>query len=63
MKATDLKIGDTFKKQGIMHKVIKITNEEYKNGVKSLMVECLSTMNNKILGQSTFHFKLTTKGI
>jgi len=61
MKASELKIGDTFRKQGILHKVIKITNEQYKNGKQSLMVECLSSMNGKNIGESVFHFQLETK--
>lgn len=58
-KASDLKIGDTFKKQGYKFTIVKITNEEYKNGVKSLLVEC--TMNDSKIVDSYFHFKTDTK--
>jgi hypothetical protein len=59
--AQDLKIGSTFRKDGCLHCVIEITNEEYMNGNPSLMVECEST--HKIYGKdkTVYHFKPTTK--
>lgn len=65
MKAAELKIGDTFKKQGFTFTVAKITEDGYKNGNPSLLVECVSThpkynpSNNTI--DTTFHFKPDTK--
>ena len=59
--AQDLTIGSTFRKDGWLHCVTKITNEEYMNGNISLMVECEST--HKIYGkdETTYHLKPTTK--
>jgi hypothetical protein len=64
MKASELKIGNTFSKQGLKYTVVKITTEEYLNGTKSLMVECIMNnikFNPKNLVDSTFHFKVDTK--
>jgi hypothetical protein len=59
MKASELKIGYTFKKQGYSFVVQKITSENYRNGMASLMVEC-TTNGGKII-DSVFHFKPETK--
>ena len=59
MKATELKIGDTFRKQGYKFTVKEITEEEYKNGTKSLRIGC--TMNESNIIDSYFHFKLNTQ--
>ncbi len=59
MNASELKIGDTFRKQGYLFTVAKITKDEYKNGTPTLMVEC--TMNNSKIIDSYFSFKLDTK--
>ena len=59
MKASELKKGDTFIRQGFLFTVMEIENEEYKNGKSSLLVSC--TMNNGKTIDSYFHFKPTTK--
>lgn len=64
MTASQLKVGDTFRKQGFCYTVAKITTENYKNGIDSLMVECI--MNNEKYNpkknvDTVFHFKLQTK--
>jgi hypothetical protein len=59
MKAQDLKIGDTFKKQGFKFTVKNIEPETLKNGIASLLVSC--TMNESKIVDSFFHFKLDTK--
>jgi hypothetical protein len=59
MKAQDLKIGDTFKKQGFKFTVKNIEPETLKNGTASLLVSC--TMNESQIVDSFFHFKLETK--
>lgn len=59
MLASELKIGDTFKRQGYKLTVQKIEQETYKNGTPSLCVHC-STNDSKVI-DSFFHFKLTTK--
>jgi len=59
MTALELKIGDTFKRQGIKFTVQNIEQETYKNGTPSLLVSC--TANNSKVVDSFFHFKLTTK--
>jgi hypothetical protein len=59
MKAAELKIGDTFKKQGYTFKVVKLTQDYYKNGTPSVIVEC--TTNGGNIVDSFFNFKLTTK--
>lgn len=57
--ASELKIGDTFKKQGFKFTVKEITAETYKNGQPSILVGC--TTNEGQIVDSFFHFKLTTK--
>lgn len=57
--AKDLKIGDTFKKQGFKFTVKEITAENYKNGKQSILVGC--TTNDGTIIDSFFHFKLETK--
>ena len=59
MKAQDLKIGDTFKKQGFKFTVKNIEPETFKNGTACLLVSC--TMNESKIVDSFFHFKLDTK--
>jgi hypothetical protein len=59
MTAAELKIGDTFKRQGYSFKVVKITQDSYKNGTPSVIVEC--TTNGGDIVDSFFNFKLTTK--
>lgn len=59
MTAAELKIGDTFKKQGFKFTVKELTNETYKNGQPSIMVGC--TTNEGKIVDSFFHFKPTTK--
>jgi hypothetical protein len=59
MLASELKIGDTIKRQGIKFTVQDIEQETYKNGTPSLLVSC--TANNSIVVDSFFHFKLSTK--
>jgi hypothetical protein len=59
--AKDLKIGSKFRQNGSLHYVVNITNEEYLNGNKAVMVECESEHKHYGKGTSTFHFKLATK--
>ena len=59
MKASELKIGDTFRKQGYKFTVANIRESGYKNGTPSILVEC--TMNDSKIVDSFFDFKLTTK--
>jgi hypothetical protein len=59
MTASELKTGDTFKRQGLSFKVAKITQDNYKNGTPCLLVEC--TTNGGSIVDSFFSFKLTTK--
>ena len=64
MTASELKVGDTFRKQGFKYIVTKITPEQYLNGNASLMIECIMDnlkFNPKKLSDSVFHFKLETK--
>ena len=59
MTAADLKIGDTFKKQGFKFTVKEITHETYKNGKLSILVGCTTNEGKTI--DSFFHFKPATK--
>jgi len=59
MTASELKIGDTFKKQGFLFTVSEISKDTYKNGTKSIMVGC-TTNGGKVI-DTYFSFKLTTK--
>ena len=59
MKAKDLKIGDTFKKQGFKFTIQSIENDTFKNGTPCLLVSC--TMNESKIIDSFFSFKLDTK--
>jgi uncharacterized protein (UPF0128 family) len=59
MKAQELKIGDTFKKQGFKFTVKNIKQDVYKNGTPCITVEC--SMNNSEIVDSFFTFKLDTK--
>ena len=59
MKAADLKIGDTFKRQGFFFKVVELTPDICKNGTPCVIVGC--TANGGSVVDSFFNFKLTTK--
>jgi hypothetical protein len=59
MLASELKIGDTIKRQGYIFTVVNIEQETYKNGTPSLLVSCSDNITNKV--GSYFHFKLSTK--
>ena len=59
MLASELKIGDTFRKDGFLFTVKEIENESYKNGKPSLLVSC--SLGNSSIVDSYFHFKPTTK--
>lgn len=59
MIASELKIGDTFKRQGYKFTVKNIIQDIYKNGTPCIIVEC-TTNNNNII-DSFFNFKLNTK--
>jgi hypothetical protein len=59
MIASELKIGDTFKRQGFLLTVSEITPSSFKNGTPVLMVAC--TTNGGKIADSFFCFKLTTK--
>jgi hypothetical protein len=59
MTAAELKIGDTFKKQGYSFKVVTLTQDSYKNGLPCVIVGC--TTNGGEIVDSFFNFKLTTK--
>lgn len=59
MTASELKIGDVFKKCGHSFTVRHITQDTYKNGRPNIIVSC--TMNNSNIIDSFFHFKPTTK--
>ena len=57
--AAELKIGDTFKKQGFTFKVAAVKQDAYKNGTPCVMVECTTNGGKSV--DSFFNFKLTTK--
>ena len=59
MTAQELKIGDTFRSDGFLLKVAKITPDNYKNGTPCIIVEC--TTNGGKIVDSFRCFKLTTK--
>lgn len=59
MTASELKQGDTFRKQGYKFTVVNIKEGGYKNGTPTVLVEC--TMNDSKIVDSFFHFKLNTK--
>jgi hypothetical protein len=59
MTASELKTGDTFKRQGYKFTVVNIKPDNYKNGTPSIIVEC--TTNDGKIVDSFFSFKLTTK--
>lgn len=59
MTAENLKIGDSFKRQGITFTVCTIESDSYKNGTKCLHVGCKSNGSDRI--DSYFSFKLNTK--
>jgi len=57
--AKDLKVGDTFKKQGFKFKVATIEADKYKNGTDCVNITCYT--NDSKTADSHFNFKLTTK--
>lgn len=57
--AVDLKIGDTFRKQGVLLEVVTITHNNYTNGTKCITVGCTTNGGSEL--DSFCHFKLTTK--
>jgi len=57
--ANDLKIGDTFKKQGFVFTVATIESDKQKNGIECINITCYT--NNSKIADSHFNFKLTTK--
>jgi len=57
--AKDLKIGDTFKKQGFKFTVATIESDIQKNKVECVSITCYT--NNGKIADSNFNFKLTTK--
>ena len=57
--AKDLKVGDTFRKQGFKFTIAKIEPDKQKNGVECVSISCY-TNDSKIV-DSNFNFKLTTK--
>ena len=59
MTASELKIGNTFRRQGYKFTVVNIKEGGYKNGTPSIIVEC--TMGDSKVVDSFFDFKLTTK--
>ena len=59
MTAAELKIGDTFKRQGFKFTVVNIKEDNYKNGTPAITVGC--TTNEGKAVDSFFSFKLTTK--
>ena len=59
MTAAELKIGDTFRRQGFLFTVANIKPDSYKNGTPAVIVEC--TTNQGKIVDSFFLFKLTTK--
>jgi len=59
MTASELKQGDTFRRQGYLMTVVNIKPDNYKNGTPCLLVEC-TTNGGKVI-DSFFSFKLTTK--
>jgi predicted sugar kinase len=48
MTAAELKIGDSFKKQGFKFTVANIKSDIYKNGTPAIIVECF-TNGGKII--------------
>ena len=66
MKAKDLKIGDTFKRQGWTYKVVNITADSYLNGNDSLYIDCIGkhklfSPNIKNEVDTVLHIKPETK--
>lgn len=61
MEAKDLKVGNSFKKQGYEFTVVSIEKDTYKNGTDCLNVICTCSYNNHSTKDSTFSFKPTTK--
>lgn len=57
--AKDLKIGDTFKKQGFKFTVATIEQDKQKNNIECVSITCFT--NNSKIADSHFNFKLTTK--
>jgi hypothetical protein len=59
MKASELKIGDTIKRQGIKLTVAKIENDTQKNGTQCLAISF--TANDSKTIDTFLNFKLDTK--
>ena len=59
MKASELKINDTIRRDGYKFTVKEIIHETYKNGTPSLLICC--TMGDSQVVDSFFHIKPTTK--
>ena len=59
MTASELKINDTFKKQGFTFTVKSIEQDTYKNGTPCLSIGCATNGSSEI--GSFFNFKLDTK--
>jgi hypothetical protein len=59
MTAAELKIGDTFKRQGFTYKVANLITDTQVNGTPIVIVECISNISSTI--DSYFRFKFTTK--
>jgi len=57
--AKDLKIGDTFKKQGFKFTVASIEADKQKNGTECVSITCFT--NDSKVADSNFNFKTTTK--
>ena len=57
--AKDLKIGDTFRRQGYKFTIHNILQDRYKNGTECVIVHC--SKNDGKTVDSFFNFKLETK--
>ena len=57
--AKDLKVGDTFRKQGFKFTVAIIEADKYKNGTDCVNIICYA--NDSKIPDSSFNFKTTTK--
>ena len=57
--AKDLKVGDSFKKQGFKFTIATVEADEQKNGIECVNITCYT--NDSKIADSHFNFKLTTK--
>jgi hypothetical protein len=57
--AKDLKVGDSFKKQGFKFTVATIEADKQINGIECVNITCYT--NDSKIADSHFNFKLTTK--